>query len=146
MGSKTTPIDFQCMGLNMHSAEVSHTGLGWHKGSQIGEFIFFGLIVTLNERLVVPWIANPTKGGKAFSYLAPKLWNSLPDNVQGFRHTLYMNAKHSYNASHNLVLQLYKIKSNHFFCHINNSTCAMLSEKLGSVFQTVQNTIDTFNK
>ncbi len=28
--------------------------------------------------LVVPRIAKSTKGGRAFSYLAPKLWNSLP--------------------------------------------------------------------
>ncbi len=33
--------------------------------------------------LVVPWIAKSTKVGITFSYLAPKLWNSLPDNVQG---------------------------------------------------------------
>ncbi len=33
--------------------------------------------------LVVPRIAKSTKGGRAFSYLAPKLWKSLPDNVQG---------------------------------------------------------------
>ncbi len=33
--------------------------------------------------LVVPRIANSTKGGRTFSYLAPKLWNSLPDNVWG---------------------------------------------------------------
>ncbi len=33
--------------------------------------------------LVVPRIAKSTKGGKTFSYLAPKLWNSLPDNVCG---------------------------------------------------------------
>ncbi len=33
--------------------------------------------------LVVPRIAKSTKGGRAFSYLAPKLWNSLPDNIQG---------------------------------------------------------------
>ncbi len=33
--------------------------------------------------LVVPRIAKSTKGGRTFSYLAPKLWNSLPDNVRG---------------------------------------------------------------
>ncbi len=33
--------------------------------------------------LVVPKIAKSTKGGRAFSYLAPKLWNSLPDYVRG---------------------------------------------------------------
>ncbi len=33
--------------------------------------------------LVVPRIAKSTKGGRDFSYLAPKLWNSLPDNVRG---------------------------------------------------------------
>ncbi len=33
--------------------------------------------------LVVPRIAKSTKGGRAFSYLAPKLWNSLPGNVWG---------------------------------------------------------------
>ncbi len=33
--------------------------------------------------LVVPRIAKSTKGGRTFSYLAPKIWNSLPDNVQG---------------------------------------------------------------
>ncbi|KAL0148905.1 hypothetical protein M9458_055709 [Cirrhinus mrigala] len=33
--------------------------------------------------LVVPRIAKSTKGGRAFSHLAPKLWNSLLDNVRG---------------------------------------------------------------
>ncbi len=33
--------------------------------------------------LVGPRIAKSTKGGRTFSYLAPKLWNSLPDNVRG---------------------------------------------------------------
>ncbi len=33
--------------------------------------------------LVVPKIAKSTKGGKNVSYLAPKLWNSLLDNVRG---------------------------------------------------------------
>ncbi len=33
--------------------------------------------------LVVPRIAKSTKGGRTLSYLAPKLWNSLPDNVRG---------------------------------------------------------------
>ncbi len=36
-----------------------------------------------SELLVEPRIAKSTKGGRTFSYLAPKLWNSLPDNVQG---------------------------------------------------------------
>ncbi|KAI5106566.1 hypothetical protein C0J45_4263, partial [Silurus meridionalis] len=33
--------------------------------------------------LVVPRMAKSTKGGRAFSHLAPKLWNSLPDGVRG---------------------------------------------------------------
>ncbi len=33
--------------------------------------------------LAVPRIAKSTKRGTAFSHLTPKLWNSLPDNVQG---------------------------------------------------------------
>ncbi len=33
--------------------------------------------------LVVPRIAKSTNRGRTFSYLAPKLWNSLPDNVRG---------------------------------------------------------------
>ncbi len=33
--------------------------------------------------LVVPRVAKSTKEGRTFSYLAPKLWNSLPDNVRG---------------------------------------------------------------
>ncbi|KAF7704817.1 hypothetical protein HF521_021889, partial [Silurus meridionalis] len=33
--------------------------------------------------LVVPRIAKSTKGGRAFSHLAPNLWNSLPDGVRG---------------------------------------------------------------
>ncbi len=37
--------------------------------------------------LVVPRIAKSTKGGRTFSYLAAKLWNSLPDR-SGFRQTL----------------------------------------------------------
>ncbi len=68
--------------------------------------------------LVVPRIAKSTKGGRTFSYLAPKLWNSLPDNVRGsdtHLNSLCLNldyrrislAKHSYNASHNLVLPVY---------------------------------------
>ncbi|KAI5097846.1 hypothetical protein C0J45_11573, partial [Silurus meridionalis] len=32
--------------------------------------------------LVVLRIAKSTKGGRSFSHLAPKLWNSLPDSVQ----------------------------------------------------------------
>ncbi len=33
--------------------------------------------------LVVARIAKSTKGGRTFSCLSPKLWNSLPDNVCG---------------------------------------------------------------
>ncbi|KAI5106523.1 hypothetical protein C0J45_4220, partial [Silurus meridionalis] len=33
--------------------------------------------------VVVPRIAKSTKGGRSFSHLAPKLWNSLPDSVRG---------------------------------------------------------------
>ncbi len=33
--------------------------------------------------LVVPRIVKSTKEGRDFSYLTPKLWNSLPDNVRG---------------------------------------------------------------
>ncbi|KAI5100987.1 hypothetical protein C0J45_9973, partial [Silurus meridionalis] len=33
--------------------------------------------------LVVRRIAKSTKGGRAFSHLAPKLWNSLPEGVRG---------------------------------------------------------------
>ncbi len=40
--------------------------------------------------LVVPRIAKSTKGGRTFSYLSPKLWNYLPDNVRG-SDTLYLN-------------------------------------------------------
>ncbi len=39
--------------------------------------------------LVVPRIAKSSKEGRAFSYLAPKFWNSLPDNVHG-SDTLYL--------------------------------------------------------
>jgi hypothetical protein len=36
-----------------------------------------------NSRLlVIPRISKSTKGGRAFSHLAPKLWNSLPDIVR----------------------------------------------------------------
>ncbi|KAI5622292.1 hypothetical protein C0J50_17893, partial [Silurus asotus] len=34
-----------------------------------------------SELLVVPRIAKSTKGGRAFSHLAPKLWNSLLDSL-----------------------------------------------------------------
>lgn len=33
--------------------------------------------------LVVPRIAKSSKGGRAFSFMAPTLWNSLPGNVRG---------------------------------------------------------------
>ncbi|KAF7710425.1 hypothetical protein C0J45_1613, partial [Silurus meridionalis] len=36
-----------------------------------------------SELVVVPKIAKSTKGGRAFSHLAPKLWNSFPDSVKG---------------------------------------------------------------
>ncbi len=45
-------------------------------------------------RLIVdllPRIAKSTKGGRTFSHLAPKLWNSLPDNVRVQTHSLYLN-------------------------------------------------------
>ncbi len=41
--------------------------------------------------LILPRIAKSTKGGRTFSYLAPKLWNSLPDNVRGSDTHLYLN-------------------------------------------------------
>ncbi len=37
----------------------------------------------LESKLRASRIAKSTKGGRTFSYLAPKLWNSLPDNVRG---------------------------------------------------------------
>ncbi|XP_056587301.1 uncharacterized protein LOC130407959 isoform X1 [Triplophysa dalaica] len=33
--------------------------------------------------LTIPRITKSTKGGRAFSYVAPKLWNSLPDTIRG---------------------------------------------------------------
>ncbi len=79
--------------------------------------------------LVVPRIAKSTKGGRTFSYLAPKLWNSLPDNVRGsdtlslFKSRLktHLLTKHSYNASHNLVLLCFSLGYTN-----NNSTRVIL--------------------
>ncbi len=31
---------------------------------------------------IIPRISNSTAGGRSFSYLAPKLWNNLPNTVQ----------------------------------------------------------------
>ncbi len=46
--------------------------------------------------LVVPMIAKSTKGGRTFSYLAPKLWNSLPDNCyESGSHSLKLHITHS---------------------------------------------------
>ncbi len=36
-----------------------------------------------NSGLLVVPIAKSTKGGRTFSYLAPKLWSSLPDSFWG---------------------------------------------------------------
>jgi len=33
-------------------------------------------------QLIIPRISKSTAGGRSFSYLAPKLWNSLPSIVQ----------------------------------------------------------------
>ncbi len=41
--------------------------------------------------LVVTRIAKYTKGGRTFSYLAPKLWNSLPDNIGVQTNSLCLN-------------------------------------------------------
>ncbi len=46
--------------------------------------------------LVVPRIAKSTKGGRTFSYLAPKLWNSLPDNVRGSDTSLFKSRLKTY--------------------------------------------------
>jgi len=66
--------------------------------------------------LVVPRISESTKGGRVFSHLAPKLWNSLPDDVQGseslsqFKSRLKTHLfKDLHYGPHNLVLQ-FKIK------------------------------------
>ncbi len=32
--------------------------------------------------LIIPRISKSTAGGRSFSYLAPKLWNNLPNNVR----------------------------------------------------------------
>ncbi len=96
--------------------------------------------------LVVPRIAKSTKGGIAFSYLAPKLWNSLPVNVRGsdtlslfksrlktlFKSRLFISlAKHSYNASHNLVLQLFLIKRTLLFFSFGwTNTFAWMEQQL----------------
>ncbi len=74
--------------------------------------------------LVVSRTAKSTKGGRTFSYLEYEkhiLYFSYPISGIAFlitfgvqTHSLCLNhislAKHSYNASHNLVLQLYLIK------------------------------------
>ncbi len=33
-------------------------------------------------RLIIPRISKSTAGGRSFSYLAPKLWNNLPNTVR----------------------------------------------------------------
>ncbi len=38
---------------------------------------------------VVPRILKSTKGGRAFSHLAPKLWDSLPYSVRGLDTSLW---------------------------------------------------------
>ncbi len=40
------------------------------------------LLLTQNSvRLIIPRISKSTAGGRSFSYLAPKLWNNLPNTV-----------------------------------------------------------------
>ncbi len=48
--------------------------------------------------LVVPRIAKSTKGGRTFSYLAPKLWNSLPDNAY------YAYLEHCWSCYGNVII------------------------------------------
>ncbi len=33
-------------------------------------------------RLIIPRISKSTAGGRSFSFLAPKLWNNLPNTVR----------------------------------------------------------------
>ncbi len=60
--------------------------------------------------LVVPRISKSTKGGRTFSYLPPKLWNSLPDNVRGsdtlsrFKSRLKTSIKPSIHIKHLTIL------------------------------------------
>ncbi len=89
--------------------------------------------------LVVPSIAKSTKGGRTFSYLAPKLWNSLPDNVRGsdtlslFKSRLKISlVKHSYNASHNLVLPVYLNKRT-LLC-LDGTTATLIMSLFVSLF------------
>ncbi len=41
-------------------------------------------------RLIIPRISKSTAGGRSFSYLAPKLWNNLPNTVRE-ADTLYVS-------------------------------------------------------
>ncbi len=38
--------------------------------------------------LIIPRISNQLRAADRFSFLAPKLWNNLPNTVRGGRHTL----------------------------------------------------------
>ncbi len=79
--------------LGVPAATVGGTGTPWHtrgyapgrnaRGTPLA-FRRSSMFPEGNSGLlVVPRIAKSTKGGITFSDLAPKLWNSLPDNVRG---------------------------------------------------------------
>ncbi len=41
--------------------------------------------------LIIPRISKSTAGGRSFSYLAPKLWNNLPNTVRRQTHSVSLN-------------------------------------------------------
>ncbi len=41
--------------------------------------------------LTIPGISKSTAGGRSFSYLAPKLWNNLPNTVREQTHSVSLN-------------------------------------------------------
>ncbi len=54
--------------------------------------------------LIIPRISKSTAGGRSFFYLAPKLWNNLPNNVQWEADTLcqfkYRLKTHLFNLAY----------------------------------------------
>ncbi len=41
--------------------------------------------------LIIPRISKSTAGGRSFFYLAPKLWNNLPNTFRGQTHSVSLN-------------------------------------------------------